>query len=233
MRALVNPVRRNTILTAVFVFALAASVAAAPQRGGGGGRSGGGQSGGGRSGGGHSGGGRPQGHSDGRPHADGPRGHFNGPHGHVIVGGFYDPFWGPFYGYGYGYGYPYRYGYPYGYPDWPYGYSSNITGTVKTEITPKQTEVYVDGYYAGVADDFDGVFQGLDTSPGGHAVTLHLEGYRTVTRNIYVRPDSTYKLRETMEKLAPGEVADPVPPPGRSDGTMPTPDVGSTPPQKR
>src|ERR1700716_3888144 len=107
MRPLVNAVTRNTMLTAVFVFALAASVAAAPQRGGGGGRSGGGQSGGGRSGGGqsgggrsggdHSGGGRPQGHWDGRPHADGPRGHFNRPHGPVIVGGFYDPFWGPFY----------------------------------------------------------------------------------------------------------------------------------------
>src|SRR5467141_186208 len=196
MKALVNAVTRNTILTAVFVFALAASVAAAPQRGGGGGRSGGDHSGG------------------GRPHSDGPRGHVNGPRGHIVVGGgfyrFYDPFWGPFYGYGY----PYRwYGYPYGYSDWPYDYWSNITGDVKTEITPKQTEVYVDGYYAGVADDFDGLFQGLSTSAGGHAVTLHLEGYRTVTRNIYVQPDSTYKLRETMEKLAPGEVSEPVPRP--------------------
>jgi len=100
---------------------------------------------------------------------------------------------------------------------------------LKTEITPKQTEVYVDGYYAGVADDFDGVFQRLYTSPGGHAVTLRLNGYRTITRNIYVRPDSTYKLRETMEKLAPGEVSEPVPSTGRSDGMMPTPDGGSAP----
>jgi PEGA domain len=82
---------------------------------------------------------------------------------------------------------------------------------VKTQIKPNQTEVYVDGYYAGVADDFDGAFQRLHTSPGGHAVTLRLEGYRTVTQNIYVRPGSTYELTETMEKLAPGEVSDPVP----------------------
>ncbi len=197
MRPLVNAVTKNTILTAVFVFALAATVAAAPQRGGGGGRSGG------HSGGYHSGGGRPQGHSDGRSHSDGPRGHFHGPRGHfdgprghiIVGGGFYDPLW---------YGYPYGYGY--GYPDWPYDYWSNITGNLKTEITPKQTEGYVDGYYAGVADDFDGVFQHLQTSPGGHAVTLRLEGYRSITRNVYVRPDSTYKLKETMEKLAPGEV---------------------------
>jgi len=237
MKALVNADTRKTVLTAVFVFALAASVAAAPQRGGGGGRSGGGRSGGGhsgsdhsgggRSGGDHSGGGQPHGNSDGRPHTDGPRGHFDRPHGHIIGGGrFYDPFWGPFY---YGYGYPYRYGYPYGYPGWPYDYSSNITGNLKTEVTPKQTEVYVDGYYAGIADDFDGVFQGLDTSPGGHAVTLRLEGYRTITRNIYVRPDSTYKLKETMEKLAPGEVGESVPPTGHSDGTLPAPAGGSAP----
>ena len=85
------------------------------------------------------------------------------------------------------------------------------TGEVKTEVTPKQAEVYVDGYYAGVADDFDGAFQRLRTSPGGHAVTLHLEGYRTVTKNLYVRPDSTLKLKEAMEKLGPGEVSEPVP----------------------
>jgi PEGA domain-containing protein len=105
---------------------------------------------------------------------------------------------------------------------------------VKTEITPKQTQVYVDGYYAGVADNFDGVFQALHTRPGGHAITLRLEGYRTVTQNIYVRPHSTFKLRETMEKLAPGEVSEPVPlptlPTERSDGRPPaTPDGGSAP----
>ena len=114
---------------------------------------------------------------------------------------------------------------PYGYPDWSY----DISGSLKTEITPKQTEVYVDGYYAGTADDFGGVFQGLNTSPGGHAVTFHLEGYRTITRSIYVRPNSTSKLKENMEKLAPGEVADPVPLPAHSDLTMGEPYGGSAP----
>jgi len=204
MRPLTNAVTRTTILAAMFVFALAASVAAAPQRGGGGGHFGGGA----RFGSGaHFGGG-------------GPRSHFRGGHGPIVIGGgFFDPFWGPYYPYWYGYGYPYSYGYPYGVYD---------SGSVRTEITPKQTEVYVDGYYAGVADDFDGAFQRLHTTPGGHAVTLRLEGYRTVTQNVYVRPDSSSKLKATMEKLAPGEVSQPVPlparPAGRSGGTTPTPD---------
>jgi hypothetical protein len=217
MRPLVQAVSRKSILTAVFVFALAASVAAAPQRGGGG-----------RSGGGHSGGAR---FAQGVPHRPvvGPRAHFDRRRGPVIVrgGAFFDPFWGPYYPYGYGY--PYAYGYPYG----PYDYSQMSTGDVKTEVTPKQAEVYVDGYYAGVADDFDGAFQRLHTSPGGHAVTLRLDGYRTVTENIYVRPDSTFKLKEKMEKLTPGEVSAPVPPPAApaepSDSTTAAPDGGSTP----
>jgi len=54
----------------------------------------------------------------------------------------------------------------------PYDYSSNVAGDVKTEITPKQTEVYR-MVTTGCRDDFDGLFQGLSTSVGGHAVTLH------------------------------------------------------------
>ena len=133
-------------------------------------------------------------------------------------GDLYYPYWG----------YPYGYGYPYG----AY-YSLTPRGDVKAKITPKQTEVYVDGYYAGVADDFDGTFQQLHTSPGGHTITLRLDGYRTVTENVYVRPGSTVKLKETMEKLAPGEVSQPVPVPKlpikRSDSMTPAPDGGSAP----
>ena len=111
---------------------------------------------------------------------------------------FYDPFWGP----------DLRYGaYPRG---------LRASGDVRVLATPKQAEVFVDGFYAGVVDDFDGIFQGLHTTPGGHAITLHLEGYRTVTQNIYVTPDSTFKLHLTMDKLTPGEASEPAPIPARS-----------------
>jgi hypothetical protein len=148
-------------------------------------------------------------------HLDGLRGRMVAPQSRIIIrGGFHDPlFWGP---------YPYwAWGYPYAYR--PYVYGVTPTASVKTEVTPKQTEVYVDGYFAGVAGDFDGAFEHLRTSPGGHAITLRLEGYRTVTDNIYVRPDSTYKLKEAMEKLAPGEVSAPVPVPAPLlDGVSPS-----------
>jgi PEGA domain len=108
----------------------------------------------------------------------------------------YDRFWGP--------GYPYAYAYPYGRP----------LAEIKTNVTPKDTEVYVDGYYAGRADDFDGVFQRLSVAPGGHAITFYLDGFRTVTEDVYVRPDSTLKMDETMQRLASGETSAAVPAPG-------------------
>jgi hypothetical protein len=111
---------------------------------------------------------------------------------------FYDPFCGPWY--------PYGYAYP---------YNVRPEADIRTEVTPKDTAVYVDGYYAGHADDFDGVFKRLHVAPGGHSITFHLEGFRTVTQDVYVRPDSTFKMNTAMERLAAGETSAPVPAPNR------------------
>jgi hypothetical protein len=89
-------------------------------------------------------------------------------------------------------------------------------------ITPEPAEhaaVYVDGFYAGVVDDFNGVFQALPLTPGGHRITLYLAGFETMRRNIYLSPGSMFTLHGTMRALAEGEtpdppeVAPPVPPP--------------------
>ena len=127
----------------------------------------------------------------------------------IVTGGYlygplaYGPFWGP---------YPYYGAVP-----------MRASGDVRVLASPKQAEVYVDGFYAGVVDNFDGVFQRLHATPGGHAITLHFEGYRTVTHNIYVTPAVTFKLRLTMEKLGPGETSDPPPIPARSLARGPVP----------
>jgi hypothetical protein len=67
------------------------------------------------------------------------------------------------------------------------------------------------------------VFHRLHTTPGGHTITLHLEGFRTVTQNIYVTPDSTVKLQLTMDRLTPGEVSAPPSIPARPWRDSPTP----------
>lgn len=112
-----------------------------------------------------------------------------------------DPFWGPWYGFGY--------------PYYAYPYAVRPDTDIKTHVTPKDAEVYVDGFYAGRAKDFDGIFKELHVAPGGHAVTLYLDGYRTTTQEVYVSPDSTFKLNATMEALPAGEKSAPVPVPAR------------------
>jgi hypothetical protein len=122
-----------------------------------------------------------------------------------VHGGFYyaSPAW-----YGYPW-WPYWYPYPYyGYPN-PYPYY-DTDGSVRLQVTPKEAEVFVDGYYAGIVDDFDGVFQKLHMPQGDHVVTLYLDGYRTVHQSIRLTAN-TYKLKYAMEKLGPGEVAEPRP----------------------
>ena len=126
----------------------------------------------------------------------------------VFIGGyFYDPFYGP---------YPWwpRHAYPYWY--FP---AFDHRASVHIDATPKQAAVYVDGFYAGVVDDFNGVFQALPLPPGGHRLTLYLEGYRTMEFNLYLRAGSTFKLVHALETLPAGEhsvrpvVAPPVPEP--------------------
>ena len=73
---------------------------------------------------------------------------------------------------------------------------------VKFDVKPKEAAVYVDGYFAGVVDDYDGAFQRLRTAPGGHEITLFLEGYRTYSERVYLSADNTFKFKHRMEKLA-------------------------------
>ncbi len=137
----------------------------------------------------------------------------------VVLGGYYaDPFWFDDPWYGYGYQYPWG---PYPYP--PYRmYHLDPGGSIRFEVKPKQAEVYVDGYYAGVVDDFDGAFQRLRITPGEHEIELYLEGHRAVKQKVYLVPDRTFKVTATLERLATGEQAEarpqPVNPPPMQPG---------------
>jgi len=89
---------------------------------------------------------------------------------------------------------------------YPYrGYRLDPGAAVRLEVTPKEAEVYVDGYYAGVVDDFNGTFQRLRVEPGEHEIELYLDGYRQVKQKVYLSPDNTFKIKYTMEKLSAGE----------------------------
>ena len=100
-------------------------------------------------------------------------------------------------------------------PPAPPGYPYLADASVRLEVKPREAQVFVDGYYAGIVDEFDGMFQRLRTQAGRHDITLYLDGFHTVHQNVYLMPDKTLDIKLKMEPLAPGEVneARPIPMP--------------------
>ena len=68
-------------------------------------------------------------------------------------------------------------------------------------VTPREAAVYVDGFYAGIVDDFNDV-QPLPLPPGAHDIVLYLEGYRTVHQRAYLTPGSTVESHQMTARAA-------------------------------
>jgi|SoiMethySBSTD1v2_1073268.scaffolds.fasta_scaffold00538_11 PEGA domain-containing protein len=64
-----------------------------------------------------------------------------------------------------------------------YGYA---TGEIRLQVRPRHAEVYVDGYYAGRVDDFDGFLQGLRLEEGPHTIEIVAAGYETLVFNVRI-----------------------------------------------
>jgi hypothetical protein len=119
---------------------------------------------------------------------------------------------------------PYYYANPwfydswYGYSQWSYppqryGYRYDDSASMRLQVNPQETEVFVDGYFAGTVDDFDGVLQRLRLEPGEHDIELYLAGHRPHVQRVYLQPTRTFTIRHEMVPLAAGD-----PPPARPSG---------------
>jgi hypothetical protein len=84
---------------------------------------------------------------------------------------------------------------------------------LRFNVKPKEAEVYVDGYFAGKVEDFDGAFQRLHIAPGQHDIIVFMDGYHSLKQKLYLSPNSTRKIEGTLEKLNPGEPSDTAPQP--------------------
>ena len=114
----------------------------------------------------------------------------------------------------------------YPYPS-PYRYGIALDSAVRLQVTPREAEVFVDGYYAGIVDDFDGVFQRLRVAPGAHDITVFRDGYRTMVERVYLMPNATLKIKRTLDRLGAGEISErpqlAVAPPDDQQGPPPIP----------
>ena len=87
--------------------------------------------------------------------------------------------------------------YPYGVT--PRGYYEPIPGRyyggVRITGVPRDAEVFADGYYVGVVNDFDGIFQHMNLEVGRHHIEIAWGGYEPIAFDVYVRPGETTTFR--------------------------------------
>jgi hypothetical protein len=85
-------------------------------------------------------------------------------------------------------------GYGYGYGGW-----GRDDGGVRLKVKPKDAEVLVDGYYAGMVDDFDGSFQSLKLDPGSYRIEVRKEGFESLSFDVRVQRDRTITFHGDMK----------------------------------
>lgn len=111
----------------------------------------------------------------------------------------------PYYGYPYGYYGSGYYGYPYGYrmapPAYLYDVPGRLYGGVRIVDAPREAEVFADGYYMGVVNDFDSIFQHMNLEAGPHRIEVRAAGFAPVAFDVNVRPGETITYRARMFPL--------------------------------
>jgi hypothetical protein len=129
---------------------------------------------------------------------------------------YYDPYSWTYRGYGcssygyYGYGAYGGAGYYGGYM-YPLFDTSNYGGVgratsygesgIKLKIKPANAQVFVDGYFAGQVDEFDGTFQRLAVTPGNHRLEVKATGYEPLSFEVRVDPFQTVTYKGELQRI--------------------------------
>ena len=108
--------------------------------------------------------------------------------------------WRPYYyrphfsiGVFYGAGGVYNYGYT---PSYYYNpIPGRVYGGVRITEAPPDAQVFADGYYVGIVDDFDGTFQHVNLEAGQHRIEVRAGGIPPISFDVYVQPGRTITLR--------------------------------------
>ena len=91
--------------------------------------------------------------------------------------------------------------YPYGYT--PRGYydplPGHVYGGLRITGAPREAQVFADGYYVGIVNDFDGVFQHVNLEAGEHHIEIESPGFEPVAFDVLVQPGRTITFRADMD----------------------------------
>lgn len=135
-----------------------------------------------------------------------PPGNPGGPWYPGYYPGYGSGYWNDWYWYGYGaFGLGYFYYDPYwwGYGAPGYGgYNAyDATGSLRLKVAPRDANVFVDGYYAGRVDDFDGMFQRLKLSPGPHKIEVSAPGFAPLIFDVDIRLNDTITYEGVLQPI--------------------------------
>jgi hypothetical protein len=76
-------------------------------------------------------------------------------------------------------------------------------GEVRLRVTPRDAQVFVDGYCAGIVDDFDGTFQALRLESGGYTIEIRKDGYEPLEFKVMVQPTQKVNYRGELRRNNP------------------------------
>jgi hypothetical protein len=71
-------------------------------------------------------------------------------------------------------------------------------GGVQLDIDPRRAQVFVDGSYAGLVEDFSGYFHHLEVPAGPHDISIVAPGYEPLSFHVIVSPGATLTQRATL-----------------------------------
>lgn len=71
-------------------------------------------------------------------------------------------------------------------------------GALDLDLSPGRTQVYLDGQYLGIVDQFDGWPSYLLLPEGSYELVFYLDGYRTLARRVALRPGSLIKINDRL-----------------------------------
>src|SRR5262249_46382171 len=100
---------------------------------------------------------------------------------------------------------------PYGYM--PYAYATTddqrlerqlapslLRGSVRVRATPGSAKVYVDGAYAGTADECGGFTHHPEIEPGRHEIAIRATGFEHYSTDVTVDLTRTLTVRASLKK---------------------------------
>jgi hypothetical protein len=73
-------------------------------------------------------------------------------------------------------------------------------GGLQLDIDPRRAQVFVDGTYAGLVEEFSGYYHHLELPAGAHDISVVASGYEPLSFQVIVSPGATMTQRASLSR---------------------------------